>query len=133
MTERDFQSLFRTWAKENILFSAAFELKCVDLDKKKSISFVSDFQPQQIPSLKKAKESCIYHKLSDLVPGAKPFDVMQICNSPAFVVILFYQKRIKKRMYMIDVDDWVTMQKTCGRQSANEKMVACIAIQAISL
>ena len=131
MTERSFQSLFRTWVKENIPFSAAFELKCVDLDKKKSINFTHDFQPQQIPMLKKVKDSCVYHKISDLGMGQKPFDALNICNVSAFVVILFYKKRVKKTVYFIDVDQWIILQSSCGRKSATEEAIAEVASRVV--
>ena len=56
-------------------------------------------------------------------PSQKPFDALQICNSEAYVVIMFYQKRRQKIMYWVDVDDFVLMMETCGRKSATEKMI----------
>ena len=123
MTEKTFQSIFSKWIKQNYPYSAVFELKVVDLDKKKSISFSKDFQPHQIPMLQQAKHGCVYKKLSDIDPSLKPFDSFQCCFVPAFIVILFYQKRKKKIMYWVDVDMWLLMQENADRKSATEEMV----------
>ena len=132
MNEKQFQSIFTKWVRENYQHTAAFELKVVNLDKKKSLSF-SSFQEQQIPSLFQAKHGCVYKKLSDMDPSQKPFDAMQICESLAFVVVLFYKKRTKKIMYWVDVDDWKQMVQECGRSSATEDMIRDAAIKVVKL
>ena len=89
-------------AKE-IKFTFVCELKVKKGTKR--LNFNSDFQPQQLPALRKAKHKCIYHKLSDLSIDRKPFDSFQTCASPAFVGVTWYTPRKKRYLYLIDIDD----------------------------
>ncbi len=131
MKEREFATKVNKWLREQrkkgeMLYPLAIEYKIVNAPKK-SISFVGDFQPQQIPALKQAKDGCIYHKLSDLDPRVKPFDAIQICHSYAYIVILFNKPRQKKIMHWVDVDDWLELQNSTNRKSATEEMIAKVS------
>jgi len=70
----------------------------------KRLNWKQHLQPQQLPSLHKAKHRCLYKKLSDIDPAQKPMDAFQICNAPAFLTICWFEPRLRKTVYMIDVD-----------------------------
>lgn len=98
----DFSAFLRK-NKDAIPMSFACEFK-VKKGKQK-LDLIRDFQPQQLPSLRQAKHSCLYHKISDMSVGMKPFDSFQICLTPAFVGVLWYTPRKPKILYMIDIDN----------------------------
>lgn len=121
--EKDMQSLFTKYIKQNYPHSAVFELK---ISKTKSLAF-KRVEPHQITALKKAKHTCVYHKISDFSPEAKPFDAFQVCNTPAFLVILFYKPRKPKTTYWIDIDDWYFHTKISLKKSITEDEVKALA------
>lgn len=106
MNEKQFQSLFTKYAKKNFRTTSAFELK---ICKTNRLAY-SKFQPHQLPALYKAKHSCVFHKISDQSAGYKPWDAFNLCNSPAYIVILFYKPRQPKEFIMIDIDDFLKFQ-----------------------
>lgn len=130
--ESDMQSALSGWLKDQEeqgnYFDINYECK---FSKGKPINFVHDFQPQQIPFLRKGKHGCVRWKFSDASPGLKMFDGGQMCFKPGFVIILFYKPRQPKIMHWIDVDDWITLQETCGRKSATEEMIEKISTKYI--
>jgi len=125
MNEAQFTSAFSKWIKakhkkKEWLFPLALEFKTINTTKKKSLSFVHDFQPQQLDMLKQAKDSVIYWKLSDMDPRTKPFDALQICFSYAYVVVLFYKPGKKKTFLMVEIDDFIDLMRTSSKKSATE-------------
>ena len=89
-------------ASEVLSFTFAIEFK---LKKgKQRLDFIKDFQPQQIPSLLKANNGCVYHKISDQGMNMKPFDSFQICDSRAFVGVMWHKPRKPKMLYLLNVD-----------------------------
>lgn len=106
--ETDFQSEFTKWLRTKgkelkMNFTFDYDLK---ITKTNSMPFTS-VKPHQITSLLKSKHECIHHKISDQSMGFKPFDGFQICDSPAYLIIMYYKKGEQKRMYFIDIDDFV--------------------------
>lgn len=129
--ESEFQSLFSKWLRDEVsagrhLESFGYELK---LCKKPSINFTSDFQPQQIEYLWRTKHGCVRKKFSDADPTLKMYDGFQMCFAQAYVIIMFHKPRQPKIMHWIDVDDWISLIKTCGRKSATEEMISKISIK----
>lgn len=92
------------------------------------LNFKSHFEPQQLPKLHEAKHGCIYKKLSDLDPSLKPCDAIQICYSPAYVIVCWYHKGTKnpKHVYMIDIDI-VLQERYDGKKSISEERARDIA------
>jgi len=78
----------------------AYELK-IKKDNK-PLNLTHDLQPQQLPSLIKAKQQCLHKKLSDVDPSLKPFDALQICNVPSFLVCCWHTPRQPKILYWMD-------------------------------
>lgn len=106
--EKNLTADFSKWLRKDpkatmlqFLFAVEFKLK----HGKESLHLIRDFQPQQISSLLKATNGCVYHKISDMGMGLKPFDSLQICYAPAFVAICWYEPRKRKTLYFIDVRD----------------------------
>lgn len=131
MKESDIQSLFTKYVRDNHRTTAAWELK---LKKNgEALSFAGDFQPQQLPSLLKAKHGCVYRKLSDIDPGLKPFDAMQVCQSPAYVVVVWYVPREEKVAYWIDIDQFMTEARESKRKSLTRARASEIASKIHSL
>lgn len=116
--EATFQSEFSKWLRnkhrtihepENkdvkaLIYNKTLALELKLAKDKKRVNYKTHFQPQQLPSLEKAKHGHIYHKISDLDPGSKPFDCFQIAKADAYVVICWYKPRSHKHVYFIDIE-----------------------------
>ncbi len=125
MNEREAQSRFTKYIRETCFAkTCAWELK---LTKGNLGLAFSSFQPQQLPSLLKAKHGCVYKKLSDADPTLKPFDAFQICNADAYVVACWYRERIGITAYWIDIDVFMEMIKVSVRKSIKEVEAAKFA------
>ncbi len=92
------------------LGSAAIEYKVKQGNN--TLHLERDFQPQQLNYLSRAKSDCVYHKLSDLDPGMKPFDAFQICGVAAFVVVCWYRPREAKAVYFLPIEKVLIYMKT---------------------
>ena len=140
MKEKDFQQEFKR--KNDIV--GVFELK---LCKGKSIPFkaVADHQLEALKDVQSGDG--LYHKISD-VPVSytqvqcprcklviktgrqnrftkpKPFDCFYLRDLPAYIVIMFYEPRKKKRVYYITPEAWEELKNTSERKSATE--VGCL-------
>jgi len=105
MKESDLASLFSAYLRKadklpNVLTKSAlieFKIK----KGKTALHLVRDMQPHQIPTLLKVEDGCIYHKISDMSPGAKPSDAFLICHSPGFIAVMWYKPRQPKMLYLI--------------------------------
>jgi len=148
MKEKDFQTLFSAWAKQNknLIKSkfgrcVAFELK---LSKTKSIRF-DDLRDHQGVALKEVAGDGCFHKITDQpvswgmdtkirFTAKKPFDCFFMSESPAFVVIFFYVKgqRSKDReMVFIRIEDWLKEWKIAeaeNRKSVREEYLRAIGM-----
>ena len=123
MVEADFQTKFSKWAKYNIKYSGAFELK---LTKTSSIPF-SSVADHQILNLKIAKHSNLVYKIMDVGLAQKPFDCFTLSNVQAYVVLMFY-KRGQKEFFMIDIDDFIKEKETSDRKSLLESRAREIGV-----
>lgn len=101
-----------------VRFSFVCELK-VKKGKQK-LNLTKDFQPHQIPNLIKVVTGCLYHKISDMGTGFKPFDCFNICNTPAFVGVLWYTPRKPRFLYLLDVRDIDFMMKNKVKSISKE-------------
>lgn len=106
--EKDLTADFSKWRRTNpkaciIRFNwgVEFKLKYVG----KSLHLIRDFQPQQVSKLLETKYGCVYTKHSDMSIGLKNYDATQICYSPAFVAVCWYEPRVRKTLYFVDVSD----------------------------
>lgn len=129
MKEKDFQSLFTKWLKDNAHESAAYELK---LCKKASLPF-SAVEVHQYQSLLDTRHERLVHKISDQSSGFKPFDCFSLYKVPAYLVILYYKRHKPKVAYCIDIDDFVHERDNCERKSITEDRAAIIATHTIEL
>jgi len=135
--ERKFTSDFYKWLRKNrdnedypfAGESLAIEYKT--LPHKKRLNWKSDMQPQQIPSLHKAKHECVYKKLTDLDPGLKPCDSLQVCGAYGLLIVCWYQPRKYKRAYVIDID--VVISETEITKSLTQERASQIADHIIVL
>lgn len=140
MTEKKLQVSFGNFLKKNApLQSEVYELK---ITSQTSLAF-DVVKDHQIENLRNAKNGVgIYHKISDApihrgmrtrFTFKKPFDCLYVHATNAFVVILFYQPRFEKVVYLIDVDDWVKEKESANRKSITEVRAREIATRAVSL
>jgi hypothetical protein len=105
--ESDLTALYSKYLRTNycpeLKHTNAIEFKCKKGNVK--LHLVRDFQPQQLPELFNAFSGCVYHKMSDLGIGIKPFDSFQICYSPAYVGVMWYRPRKPKILYLIHIKE----------------------------
>jgi len=117
--EKKFQTDFAAWLRKKQksipiiqrktnFWHRTMALEYKALPTNKRLNWKSHLQPQQLPSLYKAKHGCIYKKISDIDPSLKPFDAFQICHSPAFLVVCWFSKAPTlprtKTVYLLDPD-----------------------------
>ena len=86
MTERDLYTPFSHYIRDHWkLGSAVFEIKCV-----KGGTFpLALLKPHQERALLMAWVSGVYHKVSDMSMGQKPFDSFYVREVPGYVVVCF--------------------------------------------
>lgn len=117
----DFSKYLRTNSDADVLkfpFAVEYKLK----KNNKPLNFKADLQPQQLPMLLKTLSGCVYHKISDMTPGIKPYDAIQICHAPAFLAVMWYEPRKPKTVYLIDarmIEDTIKKGfKSIGKEEA---------------
>lgn len=122
MKEKDFQTSFGKWLKASWRESAVFELK---ICKEKRFN-LKRIEEHQLYNLKLAKSGCLYYKISDGSVGQKPMDCFTFYRSKAYLVILFYEPRTPKVLYMIDIDKILKLIKN-GAKSITENEASILA------
>lgn len=124
-SEKNFQTEFKN--KNNI--SGVFELK---ITKGKSIAFNKLAEHQKMYLMNANCDIGTYWKISDIAVdfrkvSQKPFDCFYLKNTPAFVVVMFYEKRKKKNVYYIKISDWVKAEENHNKKSMKEEYVNSIS------
>ena len=115
--EKNMQSLFTKWLKNNGKESAAYELKITHTN---TLPF-SKIAPHQYTELLKVRMGVQVHKISDSAIGYKPYDCYSLYRSPAYLVVMFYKPRQKKKAYLIDILDLLEIKETPGKKSLREE------------
>lgn len=111
------QGLFTKWLKKNKWNTCAcFELK---ITKGKSLP-LSRIEAHQMYYLNKAENGGFAYKISDQSLGMKPWDCMWFMGD-AYVVVLFYEPRKKKVLYVIPVKALHWHAQSSGKKSINEQ------------
>ena len=123
MTEAERTTKFLKFAKAKIQSSFVFEAK---ICKSNSLAFTA-VQPHQERALLVARKSSFSYKIPDVGYDLKPFDGFQFYNSPAYVVIFWYQKRGDTRLSMIDILKWMEEKETSQRKSLTYERACEIA------
>jgi hypothetical protein len=99
-----FSKYFRTHPND-LLFGRSFvvEFKLVH---GKTLNLTRHMQPQQVPCLARARHNGLYHKISDVSPGLKPFDASFWKDNDAYVAVLFVSDKERSRspLYFIDIN-----------------------------
>jgi len=124
--EANFQTEFK--AKNEI--HGCFELK---LCKGTSLPFSSVKEHQRQALLDISSDTGLYHKIADApffkdekarmrFTKPKPFDSFLLKDIPAYVVVMFYVKRHKKKVIYIDIERFVRMEEETTRKSFTEQM-----------
>lgn len=124
MNEAAFQSLYTKWLKSYGEASGAHELKFTS---GKSIPFAA-VKEHQVASLLRAKHGQVVHKISDMALGFKPFDCFILKESTAFVVLMFYVLKQRRKCYAIDIDDFIAERERSDRKSITESKAREIGI-----
>ena len=120
-SERYFQSKFTGWLKEHrrteaVDMTFVYELK-ICVGKRLPLSRIAD---HQISYLRQAADQCITMKISDFSPEQKPFDGWQVCQVPAYLIIIFPKPK-NTPMYWIHINRLVSfIQKNFGIKSMTE-------------
>lgn len=130
MTERDMQTFFGTYIKENPpRESSVYELKFTS---GRSIRFDA-VKEHQIEGLQGAEMDFCYHKLTDqpwmpdrphVFQLRKPFDCFCFVGAKAYVVVWFYVPRKPKVFYFIPVFGFLQMMENSDRKSFTREMAA---------
>lgn len=123
MLEKDFYRPVQNWCKKNLNQTAVIELKLV----KGNRFSLSDMRPHQIESLLSCKHSNLIYKISDAGMDQKPFDICLFKNTSAYVGVIFYTPRQKKRLYLVDIDSLLGTFKTLEVKSLLESELAPLA------
>lgn len=128
MKEKDFQVLF---GKKN-KHLGVFELK---LEKGKSFRFDRVAQHQK-EALLQASSTGVYHKINDApifggqktrFTSKKPFDCFNI-KGDAYVVIMFYEPRRKKRVLYLLIDDFLRAERDASKKSVRQEELETYAL-----
>lgn len=125
MKEKDIQKLFGQKNK----ISGVFELKLV---KKKSMPF-NAIEPHQYKALYKAKNESLYHKISDMSAGQKPFDCFNLSGIDAYAVLVWYIPRVRKTAYYIPINTLVSHRDNAERKSITEETASFLSEYILSL
>ncbi len=122
MTEANIQTLFGRYLQENWNTTNVFELK---LEKGASFRF-DRLAVHQRKGLLDAEDNGLYHKISDSPIFAqsmtrfthpKPFDCIYI-KSPAYVAICFYKPRKYKKLLLVPIKKFITLEANSKKKSA---------------
>ena len=137
MKEQILQTILGNYLRENPQNeNAVYELK---MSKNTSMPF-SQVKEHQIKALLQAKNGNLFHKIADapIFMGSrtrfnmkKPFDCLNMYQTKAFVVIVYYQPRKKKEFIFIDIDDFVEEIKISERKSLTEERAKVISSRII--
>ena len=84
-------------------------------------------KPHQIINLKIAKHGTLPYKIADEGFQQKPFDCVVLRGTPAYVVVMYYQ-RGQKKFYLIDVDVFTRETQNSDRKSLTEARAREIGI-----
>lgn len=125
MKEKDLQTLFGRKNKVH----GVFELKIV---KGKSMPF-SAVADHQVNALKDVSGTGLYHKISDASYDRKPFDCFFLCDTPAYVVPVWYVPRKRKTAYYIRIDTFLSAWSNSERKSLTEDTAKLCADYSIEL
>lgn len=98
--EKDFQTLLCKYIKKNYKKIPA-HIGEAKISKGKTVRF-SQFQPQQLSSLKKAARKGLYFKLSDASLGMKPADYVFIRGG--YLALMFETDKQQEVAYFLDID-----------------------------
>jgi len=120
MKEKDVQTIF---GQQNAIHGV-FELKLCK-EKRMAFNHVAD---HQIEALQAAEGEGLYHKIQDDAVSwgnrrfakAKPFDCVFLRNTPAYVVVVFYEPAKKKIAYYIRVAKFVALRDGSTMKSMTE-------------
>lgn len=77
----------------------------------KRMNFKSDLRPQQLPCLLQTILTCMYHKISDMSIGIKPYDAVKLVREKAYLVVAWDHPRKPKPVYTLDPQKLNTLQK----------------------
>ena len=123
MREKNLQTRITRYVKNRWQHgSAAIELKICH---EKSLPF-NAVKEHQIAGLLVAKHGTLAYKIPDTGYDQKPFDMVVLNNSSAYVLIMFYQRGCNI-CYLIDVDKYVHERDNSKRKSLTEERCTEIA------
>ena len=133
MKESDFQTAFR----DKNTIHGVFELK---LCKGKSLPFSALADHQETALLAASSPEGLFHKITDqpIFAGSKvrftkpkPFDCFMLKNTNAYVVVMWWVPRKKKKAYYIRIQDWILASGKAGRKSITEDIARIYAVKVV--
>lgn len=125
--ESDMQSKITYWLKHsNQILAPCFFYECKLIKGNKPLS-LSDFRPQQIPSLLQSEtKEGLNFKLSDLDIRTKPCDGVFISNSVGYIFVEFYKPNKPHSFYAVMVDYFLNELKDKNKKSLTEQEISLI-------
>lgn len=121
MRERDLYTPVQKWMRMNMRQTCAIELK---ICKGKNFN-MSEVKEHQVANLRTVARGFFGYKIADVGYDQKPFDLFFINESPAYVGIVFYEERKKKRLYLIPIQTFMFLKKASVKPSLSE--LDCLA------
>lgn len=106
-------TLFLKWSKARM--NKTFVAEC-KITKKEYIPFDAVKDHQEI-ALYRVKHGIFNHKIADTSYSQLPFDLFQMFQQEAYVVIFWNVKRGDKRMTIIPIDEWMREKESSSRKS----------------
>ena len=91
------------------------------------LNFKSDLRPQQLPCLLQTKQLCLYHKISDMDIGIKPYDAFKLVREKAYFIICWYEPRKPKVAYTIPPEKIKDLADS-GAKSISEEEASKLSI-----
>ena len=135
MKESDFQTAFR----DKNTIHGVFELKFC---KGKSLPFSALVKHQEEALLEASSSEGVFHKITDQpifknediktktrFTKKKPFDCFLLKNTNAYVVVMWWVPRKKKKAYYIRIQDWILARGKAGRKSITEDIARIYAVK----
>lgn len=126
MGESDIQTKFTGYIEDNIPDkNIAWELKFIDLSKRKSLPFRRIAEHQKL-ALLAVETKGLYWKIPDMASiggyaSPKPFDCFYM-KGYGYIVPCFYVPRKRKTCYLIRITDYLRMEESADRKSFTENM-----------
>jgi len=124
MKEKDFQVLLTKWFKVHNRECGGLEAKICST----ALPF-SAVKEHQVNALLRVSLGTFVHKISDFSPGLKPFDMVFLHKTVAYVGVLYWKAHKYKEAYLIPIESFLLEKSRSTRKSLTNEAAARIGIK----